>query len=786
MKKRILLSCLFIMVVFYAILEWKYSTKEISILVPYTEYIKLTQEEQQSIHSQEIYLAYSDTKQYNELLNLNFSTRRLIYWKNSSSNNGISKDAAGIFVSDYKDGYIDLNSSTVDHSRNFDIAFSAEIMNHLPLVPTEAYGIRLRWIHYLRSAEVENLKTDRIKQRLKRSLIERNIRAIFYNFSEKVPWKAFRSDVIKSYNISLAPRRVFFNWDRVRNLFTCLFLLILAIECKWILLVLLTLFLEYPTNIQVSGFLFVQISVFHLYYTYVKGLQNKKEVLLVLRFFPLWIKAILFAFTYYFLMDYHDFDQRFYLARGVKFSLLFLPACVLIYEIVKNFKNFKSFLEAKKAKYFQGFFIIIVLGLISYLVLIRSGNSPSLEPSQLELMVRQNLENVFLARPRFKELMGLFSLVLFYLGLKKNNYTLELFSKLMFCLYLTTFFNSFSHFHTSFWFVFLRELNTIVLGLTPLLVLAFIDLHFWRQRASTINLGYFGFNNFGDDLLKLTLMQESRDSNDKYIVKSYSTNSHHKKEILRRDYEQIFTSFSNTEIMSLGPGGVLQDRTSSLSLYYYSFYCVTARLLGCRVIWNHLGFSPLKKSLNKLIVFFLIKIVDEISVRDEDSFAYLESLGVSTTKLLLKSDLVYKYNISSAKIEKEDHLAIVLRAWKTAPLASWIQEISNTGYRRVYFIFQKDDALKKLIENHDPKAIIKEYSGEAQSFYRDFSRFKKVISMRFHGLILADIFNSDVLALNYDMKCQSFCEEKDIQSCLNEDEFQNTQLFSKRLKSFIQ
>lgn len=782
MKKRISLCVVFIMVVCYALLEWKYSTKELSVIIPYQQLVQLSPQDRHSVLAQEIFLSFNDSTEYTSLLKLGLKASRLVYVQDGSSKFYSGLSAAGIFVSEYKEGSIQIDRKTVSDAKSFDIAFSAEIMNHHPISPVDAYGIRLKWIHFMRAQEVDKLSTDQIQQRIKRALIERNIRALFFNFSKKLSWAQFVKTSLKGYKLSLAPRRVFFNWDRVRLLFSCLFIIVLALECKWILLVLLGLLIEYPTNVQVSGFLFVQISVLHLYFTYVRGLKNEKEVLLLLRLLPLWGKAILFAFTYYFLMDYQDFDQRFYLARGVKISLLFLPACIFIYEIVVNYK---SIFNAKKSDILKGGVGLLFLILVGYIVMVRSGNSPSLEPSQFELFLRTNLENIFLARPRFKELIGLFSLVLFYIGLKNRNYSFELISKLLFCLYLTTFFNSFSHFHTSFWFVCLREVNTLLLGVLPLLALTIIDVYWLRPRNASVHLGYFGFNNFGDELLKLTLIQEDKKNKDRYIVKSYSSNSHQKREILRSSYEETFVSFTNVKTMSLGPGGVLQDSTSSLSMYYYVFYCAIAKVLGAKVTWNHIGFSPLRRSLNKLLIVALVKVVDEISVRDEDSFAYLEGLGVSTSKLYLKRDLVYDYNISSVKFAKEDHLAIILRSWKGAPLKSWISEIATTGYRRVYFIFQKDEYLKKLIDECDPKAIVKEYSGEPQAYYRELSRFKKIVSMRFHGLVLGEIFGSDLFALNYDMKCQTFCEEKNIISHIREKEFKDLIMFSSKLKKFI-
>lgn len=782
MKKTLLVLILFLMASTYAFIEYKYTRKEVSIVIPFSQLIKQNSKVKKTLLKENVYFTYSNIDEYNYYKLKNILPSQLVYmYSGGVFPKGFSK-ARAIFSNKYINNNIQVNKDFFDYSKKFSTVFTAEIIKHAPLNPVDTFGIRLRWIHFIKEQEHKKLSKKALSSRLKRALLERNIRAIFYNFSDKLPWADFEKLVLNNYKKSLSPRNVFFNWDRVRLLFTFIFISLLFFECKWIVLSLFPLYLEYPMGLQLSGFLFSQISIFHLYTLFSKDLKRSKEILVLTRLFSIWIKAILFGFTYYFMMDYQDFDQRFYLARGVKVSLLLMPSIILIYELVKNYKYFFYSKKENRLKFLIMFMVIFA---ITYLIIIRSGNNPYLLPSHLELLTRDYLEEIFLARPRFKELLGLFSLVLLYQGLKKENLAFQLISKVMFGLYLATFFNSFSHFHTSFWFIYLRELNTLILGVLPLLFLVFLDLFFLRKRDATLHLGYFGFGNFGDELLKLCLIQNDVSGNDWYIVKSYSTNSHRKKEITRSSLENIIISLSNKKYFSLGPGGIFQDRTSSFSFYYYILFCFLAKLFGAKIVWNYQGFSPLNSFFNKKILLVTSYLTEKIVVRDEDSFSYLEKIGVSSLKLTLKKDLVYEYNISVSKEEKEDHIAIVLRSWKGAPLKDWIKEISKTGLKRVYFIFQKDSFLKKTIEMIDPKAIIKEFSNEPQSYYREISKHSKIISMRFHGLVLGDIFNLDILALNYDKKCETFSNERSLKFILNERDFMKENLFKDTLRKLI-
>ncbi len=299
----------------------------------------------------------------------------------------------------------------------------------------------------------------------------------------------------------------------------------------------------------------------------------------------------------------------------------------------------------------------------------------------------------------------------------------------------------------------------LILMLMVQLTLLFLILILvrFKRRSGHIHLGYFGFGNLGDDLLITCQLRRQKEVLEHTVICSDMSNlpleSKQTDLILRHDLAAILDRFCRCERMFLGPGGILQDKSSRWSLLYYLAFGFLARIMGCSWYWSGQGFSPLKFKSSAWLVLCASWLVSLIEVRDKASSEYLINLGVNPNKIEITRDLVWDFDLPISYASTKS-LAIVLRSWRGAPLEDWIKELISIGIKRQYFLFEKDVSLEKKIRFLDPKATVFVYRGDWREFLKRFYGCSHILSMRFHGLILGLKSQRECFSLAYDEKCE--------------------------------
>ncbi len=299
----------------------------------------------------------------------------------------------------------------------------------------------------------------------------------------------------------------------------------------------------------------------------------------------------------------------------------------------------------------------------------------------------------------------------------------------------------------------------LILLLLIQLILIFLILLFvrFRSRSGHVHLGYFGFGNLGDDLLLICQLRRQSQTIEQTVIASnvckLPLDSKQAELIFRGDLAATLDCLTKRKSLFLGPGGILQDKSSRWSLLYYISFGILARLLGCSWYWTGQGFSPLKYYSSTRLVLVASWLVSLIEVRDKSSYDYLVKIGVNPSKIEITRDLVWDMDLP-IKFTTNNTLAVVLRAWEGAPLENWIKELSSIGIKRQYFLFEKDAFLEKMIRSVDSRAIVFVYRGDWRDFLRRFYGCSHILSMRFHGLILGLKFQRKCFSLAYDEKCE--------------------------------
>jgi len=287
-------------------------------------------------------------------------------------------------------------------------------------------------VHYVKPEELSKYDDYTLFKRLWRSVFERSINVIVLPRAD-ITYKAY-DEFAKFFQISQEiPAPDSTNWN------------------SHIYGILLGIFVSLQMPIAILGFLlyskyWLYISVMSIIGTIAVFFSSKNKFTQMVNFFLL---GVLTNFSLYSSPYLNDLD----LYRGVKISLVALPIVVaakIILEIIKEKKISKTYIAL----------FSVVGGLAIVYMLLRSGNYGYV--TEFEEKIRIMLENIFIIRPRLKELLFL---PMFLLSdVTENKYWKNI---LLFfgSIGVVSIFNSFCHMKAPMFTVVYREVVTVLVAM---------------------------------------------------------------------------------------------------------------------------------------------------------------------------------------------------------------------------------------------------------------------------------------------------------------------------------
>ncbi len=296
--------------------------------------------------------------------------------------------------------------------------------------------------------------------------------------------------------------------------------------------------------------------------------------------------------------------------------------------------------------------------------------------------------------------------------------------------------------------------------------------------------GYYGFRNNGDDALLLALTgdlkKEKPDSRmvilsnrPKETARIYRIDSVH-----RLNLAKITSIFKKTKVLIFGGGSLLQDETSSKSLWYYLSVITLAKKYGAKVMQFANGFGPINKKSNRKITAKVINnCVDVITTRDGASFNRMKELNINKDIVLTADPAMLLSGIKDKEISKlmakecipnDDYITVAVREWKknspgfNKEVADALKEFSQKHNLNVLFIPMQNPhdvkiskEIKKLIGDRayvfDGNISINETIGVIRNS-------KLNVAMRLHSIIYSVAQGVNTVALRYDPKIDGFME----------------------------
>ncbi len=312
---------------------------------------------------------------------------------------------------------------------------------------------------------------------------------------------------------------------------------------------------------------------------------------------------------------------------------------------------------------------------------------------------------------------------------------------------------------------------------------------FNREKKYDILLsGYYGFNNFGDDMVARTLITELKKHDPKLEIAVLSNNPRSTAVSLgvdsmeRYNLIKLARTIKHSDVYAYGGGTLLTDITSRKSLQYYTTTLMYAKRKGLKtaVIANGLG-PFVHKSSEKSVKKILDK-VDILAFRDNHSFEYSKQL-CEGIKPNLTADLALLFEpsteamkktqrfLSDNKLSAKDYFVVSLRDWRNIP-----RDYTSTVAAACDYIAEKYKLVPVFVPLQPSKDTRISEEVAAKTKARSVVAYEVndvdnvcalikdagfTLAMRLHPLIYSYSASIPFLGLSYDEKVSSFIKEVD-------------------------
>lgn len=294
--------------------------------------------------------------------------------------------------------------------------------------------------------------------------------------------------------------------------------------------------------------------------------------------------------------------------------------------------------------------------------------------------------------------------------------------------------------------------------------------------------GYYGFGNAGDEALLSSILQALLELEPQAEITVISgnpvetMNTHKVKAIGRFDMWKIYRAIYSCDMLISGGGSLLQDVTSTRSLYYYLSIIALANTLGKQVMIYAQGIGPLRKSLARATVGRVLNQVSHITVRDHVSKEELLSLGIHNVPITVTADAVLGMHPVDTTVGRKilesygvtanrPIVGVSVRSWKDCTkyqriLAEALDQIHRETNAYIVFIpmqHREDTMEAEAIAKH--MTVTSTVLADAYSTTELLSLSSCVdvmIGVRLHALVFSALMETPCLGISYDPKILNF------------------------------
>lgn len=326
------------------------------------------------------------------------------------------------------------------------------------------------------------------------------------------------------------------------------------------------------------------------------------------------------------------------------------------------------------------------------------------------------------------------------------------------------------------------------------------------QPPEIIINGYFGYGNLGDEAIlrseTANLKSISPDLKITVLAKA-PQNCKYPKDICvvsRYNIIQIASKLKKGAVYITGGGGILQDKTSTKSLIYYtSLIHLAAFRHAVPVIFAN-GIGPVTSNIGKRILKKAVSRCRYISLRDAGSKDLLEKLLPEKKEIFITSDQVFTVSpcdtskaldVLSKHNIPQNFIAISVRgnasiAYKDSFAESIIKIAVKENATPVFFPMQASEDLETCLSlaMRTNGKVVSGIDEKELTGILPLSKF--AIGMRLHFVILCILSGKPIVAIPYDEKVSNMLDHIDCMECLaSQDELYQKYIYIKNNEKSI-
>ena len=167
-----------------------------------------------------------------------------------------------------------------------------------------------------------------------------------------------------------------------------------------------------------------------------------------------------------------------------------------------------------------------------------------------------------------------------------------------------------------------------------------------RKKYNVVMSGYYGFGNAGDEAILQSIHQNISSSGDISITvlsndPEDTKNRYGYYAVNRFKLFSVVRALRRCDALVSGGGSLLQDHTSTRSLFYYLMIIRVSEFYKKKVMIYANGIGPVRKKINRRLVSRIVGRADVITLRDDVSAQELRSMGVVRDDIRVTSDPVF-------------------------------------------------------------------------------------------------------------------------------------------------
>ncbi len=305
-----------------------------------------------------------------------------------------------------------------------------------------------------------------------------------------------------------------------------------------------------------------------------------------------------------------------------------------------------------------------------------------------------------------------------------------------------------------------------------------------RQTDITL-LGYYGYGNSGDEaiLKSLTDTLRARRPGITFTILSRDpgrTRMSVKAASVRRfNLLRTVSAIRRSRLFVAGGGSLIQDNTSTRSIFYYLGMLSIARMCGARTMLLANGLGPISRPSNRRWARRVLDRLDAITLRDPDSLVEARTLGISQPTLEVTADPALLLTPADAAEAAScltrmgvpadrPLIGFSVRKWvdseRTVDAVASLADhcVAAYGAVPVFLPMQKpdDETISRRIVSRmkHPACILSETCGP-EMLMAICGHMELLVGMRLHSLIYAANMGTPMAGIVYEPKVSSFLEE---------------------------